>query len=536
MNQERVSATRLRWILYALMSVILIVDILFPRGYVPGVLYITLLVFTHIQRAPHLTWQVATLSTMLILTGFVLSPPGASFWLSVSNRILAVAMVWIVTLLIKQVDQAEDARARAEAAYRENLEQQNTALQSEIEERKRLEALVQSERDLLQVTLTSLGDGVVAVDATGALMFMNPVAERITGWRQHEACGRHIDELLPLINDVTRHPVRNPVIRALQEGAVVALENHTLLLSRSGREVPLADSGAPIRNAHGQVLGAVMVLRDVTAEKAAEQALRQAKEAAEAANQVKDAFLASMSHELRTPLNVMLGYSELLDDGEFGQLTDAQTQALRRARRAAVQLHELIASILDLHRLADGQLSLQLQEVSLTQLLADMREEVQGLQERAAVPIQWRVDDVLPSIVTDSGRVKIILKNLINNAVKYTVTGIITVDVHNHEDGVEFTVTDTGIGIAPEHLELIFAPFRQIQQPVTGPVGGVGLGLYLAKQFVELLGGTVTVKSAIGRGSTFRVWLPKQSAEAGVSLVSEKREAESMPLRAYRNK
>src|SRR5262249_34495019 len=210
------------------------------------------------------------------------------------------------TTVRKQMEEAlHQAYAELERRVQERtaeLSQANTALAQEITHRRQAEQALRHERNLLEVTLASIGDAVIATDLSGALTFMNPVAETLTGWTAPDAVGRPLSEVFRIINEHSRQPAQNPLERVLREGVVVGLANHTVLIARDGREVPIADSGAPIRDASGQVQGMVMVFRDVTTSKQAEAALRRAKEAAEVADRAKSDFLATVSHELRTPL------------------------------------------------------------------------------------------------------------------------------------------------------------------------------------------------------------------------------------------
>ena len=248
--------------------------------------------------------------------------------------------------------------------------------------------------------------------------------------------------------------------------------------------------------------------REISGREQMEEALREAKEAAEAANRAKSEFLASMSHELRTPLGIILGYIDLLLEKTFGSLREEQVDTLRRIDRSARELFDLITAVLDLSRLEAGRLPVEVREVRIPKLLEELQAETQGLRERASLEFVWQVEGELPPTHTDPGKLKVVVKNLIGNAVKFTKAGSITVAAHSHNGGVEISVTDTGIGIPPEALALIFEPFHQVDN--SGQQGGTGLGLYIVKRLLELLGGTVRVESEVGRGSTFRVWVPRE--------------------------
>ena len=246
--------------------------------------------------------------------------------------------------------------------------------------------------------------------------------------------------------------------------------------------------------------------REISGREQMEEALREAKEAAEAANRAKSEFLASMSHELRTPLGIILGYIDLLLEKTFGSLREEQVDTLRRIDRSARELFDLITAVLDLSRLEAGRLPVEVREVWIPKLLEELQAETQGVRERASLEFVWQVEEELPPIYTDPGKLKVVVKNLIGNAVKFTKAGSVTVAAHNHDGGVEISVADTGVGISQEALELIFEPFHQVVN--SGQLGGTGLGLHIVKRLLELLGGTVTVESEVGRGSTFRVWVP----------------------------
>jgi signal transduction histidine kinase len=231
-------------------------------------------------------------------------------------------------------------------------------------------------------------------------------------------------------------------------------------------------------------------------------------EALERASRLKSEFVATMSHELRTPLNVILGYHALLLEGAWGTLSSEQHEVLRRAENSAGELLELITETLDLSRLESGRMALDLADVSLAGLVADLEAETLSLWDRPGLTTTFEVADDLPLLRTDPLKLKVVLKNLITNALKFTENGSVRLAATRTADGVEIAVSDSGPGIAPAALAIIFDPFRQADGSTTRRHGGVGLGLYIVRRLLELLGGSVQVESELGVGSTFRVRVP----------------------------
>jgi len=228
----------------------------------------------------------------------------------------------------------------------------------------------------------------------------------------------------------------------------------------------------------------------------------------EAANRLKSEFVATMSHELRSPLNIVIGYHELLLDGGFGPLSEVQRDTLRRADRSARELLELINATLDLGRLQAKRMSLDLEDVRVAELVDEVGRTFAEAPDRSNLDLRWHAAAELPRLRTDRIKLKMVLKNLVGNALKFTDHGGVVLDAYARDGGVEFCVRDTGIGIPPEAHTTIFEPFFQVDSTRDRVRGGAGLGLYIVKQLVEGLGGTIAVESQVGRGSTFRVWVP----------------------------
>jgi len=228
----------------------------------------------------------------------------------------------------------------------------------------------------------------------------------------------------------------------------------------------------------------------------------------EKASRVKSDFVASMSHELRTPLNVLLGYHELLLGEEFGPLTQEQRDTLERLQVHSRQLLELINATLDLSRIEAGRVDIQRAPVDFHILFETLRIEAAEAWPGSAPRFAWMIPAVLPVLDTDAVKLKVIVKNLISNAVKFSAGSAVRVAAQVVADGVEISVEDEGIGIAPEARAVIFEPFAQADETISPRFGGAGLGLHIARRLVEMLGGSIAVESELGRGATFRVWLP----------------------------
>jgi signal transduction histidine kinase len=251
---------------------------------------------------------------------------------------------------------------------------------------------------------------------------------------------------------------------------------------------------------------------------------KRAGEELEKALKVKDEFLAVMSHELRTPLNIIMGYAKVLQDKMLGDVNEQQGKSLGKIMRCSTELLSLFNDILEATRIEADKVKINWQPVPVSEL-------IDGLQSLYSIPsdegpaLEWDYPPDLPVITSDSTKLKQILQNLINNALKFTEAGSVVVSARSvgtpgKPQAVEFKVSDTGIGIPKEKLPMIFEMFRQVDSSATRPQGGVGLGLFIVKEFAGYLEGDILVQSEVGRGSTFTLTLPDKG-RAEISMRGE---------------
>ena len=379
------------------------------------------------------------------------------------------------------------------------------------------EALLR-ERELLATTLASIGDGVVVTDADGRITSVNRQAEQVTGWTDEDARGRPLPEVFRIVNEDTRESVENPVAKVLRLGTIVGLANHTVLIRKDGEERPIDDSAAPIRRGDGSLAGVVLVFRDVTARREAENAIR-------TADRRKDEFLAILSHELRNPLApIRMAISMLQQLGppdprlrELRDVIDRQTQQLTR----------LLDDLLDISRIASGKITLRKERVSVSMAVSYAVEAVRPYTDAMGHSLTVNFLHGPIEVEGDLGRLAQVFTNLLNNAAKYTEKrGDISITVARDGPEAVIRIRDTGIGLAPNQLTQVFELFAQIDPSLERGAGGLGVGLSLAKTFVDLHNGTIEAFSeGLGRGSEFVVRLPalpsKETARDVPSLEAQ---------------
>ncbi|TAK03081.1 MAG: PAS domain S-box protein [Candidatus Manganitrophaceae bacterium] len=368
-------------------------------------------------------------------------------------------------------------------------------------DRKRGEEALAAEKERLAVTLGSIGDGVIATDVTGRVLFINRTAEELSGWFQEEAVGRPLSEVFHIVHEKSRADCENPVEKVLATGQVVALANHTVLIAKDGREHAIADSGAPIRNREGRIIGVVLVFRDVTEKQ------RMQEELLRASTLESVGLLAGgVAHDFNNLLTAILGNLSLamLSLDERSEIYERLGQAEKASMRARDLAQQLLT-------FAKGGAPVK-KTASMVDLLQDSADfVVRGSNVRCEFSIQenlWPVE-------VDEGQVGQVIHNLILNAQQSMPEGgIIQIGAENKtieevkglplkgRDYIHITIRDFGIGIPKEHLSKIFDPYFTTKQK------GSGLGLSTSYSIIKKHDGTMTVDSELGKGSTFSIYLP----------------------------
>ncbi len=383
---------------------------------------------------------------------------------------------------------------------------------------------VNESRNWLYTTLRSIGDAVITTDTDGSVTFINPIAEQLTGWTQEEGVGRAIDEVFRLKGGSSQALPENPVHRVLQSQSIVRLHDGAVLYSRGSSECPIDDSAAPIQDDLGRLLGCVLVFRDVSEKRRMETELLrhrdhlqelvqektcelvEARDLAERANRAKSAFLANMSHEIRTPLTGVIGMAELLNSTRLDEKQKRYTEMLVSA---AQLLLAIINDILDFSKIDAGKLELNPVPFSPSRLAAELAAMVEPQARKRGLALEVEMDDGASGmLIGDSVRLKQILINLLNNAVKFTERGKVTLGmrwVRKEADALvmAFEVADTGIGVPAEAQGRIFESFEQADSGTFRRYGGTGLGLAISHRLVALMGGRLGLSSTPGQGSRF---------------------------------
>jgi PAS domain S-box-containing protein len=380
----------------------------------------------------------------------------------------------------------------------------------DVTESRSLLAQVAEQHERLRVTLHSIGDGVITTDARGYVVWLNPVAERLTGWTSDLAVGRFLQEVFSLSNK--GKPEEDGPARENTRPNARTREGDTRLLSRDGMEYGIEHSADPIRNAKGEFLGAVLVFRDVTERR---RSIYEAENATQMQLQLKDQFLSHVSHELRSPLTSIYSFSSIIADGLVGDTTPEQKEYLQIILKNVAQLQTMIEDLLTVTQSREGKLTFDLQRTAIMDAVVDTVHSVRGSATKKNICIEETKVSEVQHVFADPIRLRQLLIILLDNAIKFTPNGgRISLQISQQSEDVALVqVRDTGCGIPAEKWLRVFDNLYQVTGPGeadTSQAGrtGLGLGLHIAKNLVARQGGSIWVTSTPGLGSIFQFTLP----------------------------
>lgn len=368
--------------------------------------------------------------------------------------------------------------------------------------------------------LGAIEDGVVMVGPDNLIHLFNPAAGRITGWLASDAVGLEFHSVLPLVDEhgTATLPALHPFARALARGKGVR-DSKSLLQTRSGKLVPvslivspMAGSDPPKADAQDGVVG---VFRDITTEKQ-EEAQR-------------SEFVSTASHEMRTPIAAIEGYLSLALNPKVAQVDPHAKSYLEKAHAEIQHLGELFQDLLTSSKAEDGRIASYPTVVEVGEVVAQAAETGRFNAQKKGLQLKYQISSnkevtggkvIRPLFYAfiDPNRLREVLQNLIDNAIKYTPEGTITVALTGDGDVIQIQAQDTGTGIPEEDIPHLFQKFYRVDSSMTRTIGGTGLGLYISRKIVEMYNGRIWVESTLGKGSTFFINLPRLNADQALSV------------------
>ena len=362
-----------------------------------------------------------------------------------------------------------------------------------LELQSRGEQLVQ-EKELLSVTLSSMSDGVVAVNDKKQIMLFNEVAETLTGQKAETAAGKPIDEILTLIDERTKKTVENPIDKAMRSRKKEKGGEYDCLAAKNGSLRPVDVTASPICKNDGTMLGAVLVLRDAAQQREIDR--------------MKTDFVSSVTHELRTPLTSIKAYTAtILRDPNMAEQT--KREFLSIIDEESNRLSKLIEGLLEISRIESGNSEkIEHELVDITEAVRKILPHLQPLADKKNIQLKAELTDSIDKLRCDRTKIQSVITNLLDNAIKFTPEkGKVCIFVRQQNEELTISVSDSGMGIPKESLTKLFTRFYRVYRPGK-QIPGTGLGLAIIKKIVTMHGGRIDVESEVDKGTTFTVCLP----------------------------
>ncbi|MFC1756762.1 ATP-binding protein [Patescibacteria group bacterium] len=405
-----------------------------------------------------------------------------------------------MTLAIKksraEIDQKVEGQTKEIVGKQKDIEEQQMATLNVLEDVEEEKEKVSLEKEKTDTILHSIGDGVFVVDNDMKIAVFNKAAEQISGFTKEEVFGKKFNSVLKFLDEKDGSPGDEFVMNTLKTAKIQAMENHTVLVRKDGEHVPVADSSSPIKDKNGNVLGCVVVFRDVSQERKVEK--------------MKSEFVSVASHQLRTPLTGIQWVAERLM--KLKKLPKKELSYVNDIHISAQRLSRLVDDLLNVSRIEEGRIAVAPEKIDLINFIQDYFKECAPICAKKNIQITFSKHPKELEIFTDRNALQNVTQSVISNAIEYTPdNGKIDVTLEKKDSIFVFTVSDTGIGIPKEEQEDIFKKFSRGSNAQAVKTDGTGLGLYIVKQTVDLLGGKVWFESEENKGTTFFVELPLKS-------------------------
>lgn len=446
------------------------------------------------------------IAPLVLLSAFRLGTPGTS----VSIVIIAIVVVFCAafeTGPFYAVDLSLTAKLFTLQFFLLSCFAVGMPTSAMLAEKAQIRRTLRMHREVSSSMLENMNEVVFRTDDQFRWQFLNPAWKRLTGRTVQDSLGCCVTEIF----DARGLDILEPRLATIRNGAVDRSRFEASIEHCNGSRLDVELSFSPLPSANGSFAGIVGSIRDVTERRQMEQKLVAAREGAEKAADAKTRFLASMSHEIRTPMNGVLGFAQLLLESDLDEEQKNHTRIILDSGNAMMRL---LNNILDIAKVEAGQTSCAVEPMSVHDLLRNCMDLMGPAADKKRLDLDLEIDTTVPpEVLADVGHLRQIMLNLLGNAVKFTSGGAVRViaraePLGNGEINLHLVVEDTGIGIAPNRLEAIFAPFEQAEANTSRKFGGSGLGLTISRQLLSVMKGTIDVNSVDGKGTSFHIRLP----------------------------
>ncbi len=382
-----------------------------------------------------------------------------------------------------------------------------------------LEGNLRDEKQKSSIILNAIEDGVMLIDKDGIIQLFNPGAAKISGWPEDEARKLDYKSVIKLVNEKGEaYPDElNPLNRIYKNPDSTIRDNNANLMTRNKKQIPISLSVSPLLDQRKQLTGAVAIFRDVTQERLEEKQ--------------RSEFISTASHEMRTPVAAIEGYLALALNEKVSTIDSRARQYLEKAHESTQHLGKLFQDLLTSAKAEDGRLTSHPVLIEIGAFLDQLTNDLRFAADKKGLTLDFslgsnntidatnktaagmKVIKPLFYVLADPDRMREVITNLFDNAVKYTDQGKITLGLTGDQQVVQLFVKDTGVGIPEEDIPHLFQKFYRVDNSATRTIGGTGLGLYICRKIVELYQGRIWVESTMGKGSTFFINLPRLTNE-----------------------